>query len=435
MASTVIESERAPVATTPRPTTAAERLLLAAALVCLPLESAVPTLAGRSLAFLVFALMSVYAMLWRPRTLLRTAQSPIFVAGFGLVLVCGLVETLHGGGGLREVLRLALMFAAGVVVASLCRDRRALGAALVGFVLSGLLMAGSLIGSVTLLSGGTEEEAASRALEGLSRAEVTGLAIPNDLNTMAYVAAQGAIVAFALLIYTRRALGRAALLAAAALCTIGCFLPMSRGGLVILAVGLGVATWTSGAVKVRTLVASLVLMTCVLVAVPYGAFTGLQRTAPGASWTTETRLQLLSASVENLSSMGVGVERFWGRWGRDHGFFSLETGSNVTPHNAFAQLSMYWGVPALVLALVVTWQAARAVPWGAAKDPFAVALAALAATQLVRAMLVGTVHNKGFAVGLGLLAAAKLCLWPHRSRLKPQPTVGSCAVPNAELLN
>lgn len=123
----------------PRPrhrTTPLERSLLLLIIVLVPLQDYLPSVAGFSVIYLIFGVAAFYALLYRYRALARTWTHPVFLTAYVLCAVLSLIEFAHPRAIYFEINRFAQMLASAIVVASLCRDRRALRTCLYGYILS-----------------------------------------------------------------------------------------------------------------------------------------------------------------------------------------------------------------------------------------------------------------------------------------------------------
>ena len=76
--------------------------------------------------FIMFAISTGYTLLWRLGILIRTLHHPVFLAGFALVGIGLVMEFLHDSAGFSEIRHIVLMLLGAVVVAALCRDRKAM---------------------------------------------------------------------------------------------------------------------------------------------------------------------------------------------------------------------------------------------------------------------------------------------------------------------
>ena len=125
--------------------TAIERLLLSGAVAILPAQFFFPLIGGLSIAFLVFGALGSYLIIFRYGTLSKMLFHPLFLAAYVFLGTGFFMEFVHGNPDYLQLSRIFFMFVGAILVASLCRDRRAFFSAMFGLVLSSLLMSVLLI--------------------------------------------------------------------------------------------------------------------------------------------------------------------------------------------------------------------------------------------------------------------------------------------------
>lgn len=207
--------------------TPVERCLLWTSMVALPLQNSFPTVAGVSSSFLLFAALFSYVIVNRPRILGEIWYHPVFIAAYAFIGVAILLEFSSPLSRYQEVIRFAQMIGGAVCVAVLCRDRSGLTTGLYGCIGTALWVSVVLyLTSYGMLQGmgpTSDFHEASNLRGGLD----TG--IKANLNGLAFMCAQGAIVAFALSLSDRFKYFRILLLGIGIFCLVAAFLPMSRG--------------------------------------------------------------------------------------------------------------------------------------------------------------------------------------------------------------
>jgi hypothetical protein len=419
------------------PTTAVERLLLVVTVVLLPLQDHMPVIGGFSMLYLIFGVIGTYVLIRRPNAFGRTMMHPVFLTLYGWLLVGFVIESLHPEASFSELFRIMQMVVAAVFVASLCRDRAALRAALYGYLIAGVWMSlflfattyGALSG-VTATDYGEATRVQSEIIhdnpfqEGLKQGGFSGLA---------FVAAQGTVVALGYVLTTRSYRWRLLCLGILLFCGVATFLPMSRGGIAIAALTCSTVMYAYGVMRIRTLVVALVLGTGILFWVPNAVYSRLTfSTEPLHSGRTEARARLLLAAVENLPEYiiaGVGAGNFWRSWAKDKDFFRHGTehksGTVQGAHNSFIQVTVYWGLVGLLPLLAVIYQAYRCLPVRCGADGTSLCLLGIALTLLLLMLVIHVLADKSFSLGLGLLVSAHMWIWPqgkvHPIRPKHRP--------------
>jgi len=400
-------------------TTPMERLLLMGLIISLPLQENVPTLAGMSFPYLLFGLTFLHLALNRPQAIWKTWTHPVFIALYILVYVGIVVETAHPFTNYKIARRIAEMTGGAILVAAICRDRKALLAGIHGYLIAGLGL------SVFLFM------TAYGSLRGASAADFREASIVREeafvenpleagLNRMALVGAQGAVVALALAMAARKPRARYFFLALCAFCAVASFLPLSRSGALTTALGCatvlfayqGRGKWT------RILVTSILLAGAVVFFVPDVVFSRMTYSTEADNGKQEGRARVYTRSIQYLDEyvlMGVGAGNFATAWGISHGYIS-RSGNALGAHNAFFQVTIFWGLAGLFALSLTVWLAYRCVPKRCGEDVLAIALKGIAVTVLMLMLVVHALYAKEYSLGLGMLVGAQRWVWPPRAR-------------------
>jgi hypothetical protein len=394
-------------------TSASERALLLAAIVLLPLENILPTIAGISSSFIIFVLLAMYAVLNRPGVLSRTAVQPIFLAIYALLFVGLLVETLQPFSRYQDLIRIAQMTAGAVFIGTLCRDRKALSVSFIGFVLVGLWMSIMLVAT----SYGALNSATATGFDEASRVRMDLMGnnpLQANLNAMSFTTGQGVVVALALALMAASKARRYFLFAATGLCVVATFLPLSRSGIFITLAACGMVLLKYKGRKTRAIVGALVLGVCIVSWVPDIVFSRLSFTTKEVGGAQESRARVYTAAFIHFpeyAPLGVGAGNFWRAWGYNHGWRGGDSRS-LGSHNCFIEITLYWGLLGLSGLLFVLVRAYRCLPGECFRDPLALALLGVSVSLLLVMTSSHTLYAKEFSIGLGLLAAARLHIWP-----------------------
>ena len=400
-----------------RPTTRIEHGLLFATVALLPLETHVPAVMGFGFMSFVFGVLAIYVLLNRATILDRVWGHPVFLTAYGYLFVMVLLESAHPYAGYIELLSFAQMILGAILIASLCRDRSALRAGLYGWIASGTWVTVYLIftsyGSISAMTA-TDFDSASEAREQVFQ----GMDFQTNLNNLAFFAAQGAVGAFALGLREKSSRRRVLFLLVMLTCIVGAFLPMSRGGVMVVAVACAAVMGTYGLLKARMLLVLALLAVGVWLFVPEAVYSRLVYQAhsyePGK---LEGRTKVYTAVLENLPDYvftGVGAGHFWTAWGNSHGF--REGKGILGAHNCFAQATIYWGLLGLGGFLAVIWQAYRSFPAPCGTDALKLSLLGTSVALLVLMMIMDLLYAKEFSIGLGLLVGASQWIWPRSRR-------------------
>ncbi len=387
------------------PTTRTERFLLMGIIVLLPAENYIPTVAGLSIMRIAIGVLAGYILLNCPRTLARTSFHPLFLAAYVLLVLITLIELSYPNSSYFTIFRIGQMFGAAILVASLCRDRVALRTALYGYVIAGTYMSVLLF----LSTYGPLQAATATNFNEASMIRSVVLAdqpLNANLNTMGFIVAQGAVVALAFALTTSSAHRRNFFLAVTALSLVSTFLPMSRSAIVIAIVSCAIVMQAYG-VRIRTILIALLLGVGILLWVPEVVLSRLTfSTEAGRGGTVDARARIYMAAIKHFPKYaltGVGV-------GNSHmNRYNTQIGGGT--HNAFLEVTVYWGLAAFLALIAVVWQAYRSLPKRCGDDGLALCLLGIAVGLLLLMMVSHNFYNKEFALGLGVLVGARCWIW------------------------
>ncbi len=400
-------------------TSGLERFLVMGVVALVPIEASLPTLGGLSATFIVFIFFFGYLVLCRLGVLLRTAQCPVFVAGYIFLATALVMEIWHGSPEFKALLRLFMMILGAICVASVCRDRSALHSCMSGYVLGSLMLAPILILTLYgVLSAANVTDFQEASVLRIGVEHKTGL--KTNLNTMATSLAQGTLVALVLAIFAKTFFKKIGFLGLSFVFGLATFLPMSRSGVLILLVSIAPILYVYGALNPKVIILVLVLSVGLLAVVPNAALTRLtisteQQSRGGYE---DSRTELYTTAIRALPEYfltGVGMSALVGKWGRRYEM--LQGGA----HNCTLQVSILWGLPGLISFLALIWQAYRCLPKRYGADPLRLCILGLAVSALGSTFFSHNFESKEFSLILGILAGADLRIWP---RLSGQPRRG-----------
>ena len=390
------------------PTTFIERLLLMATIVLVPLQEYIPNVAGASAVWIMFAAIGGYLALNRANILNKIWNHPVFLAAYAMIAVSFLIESTHPLSSYCDIFRAGQMFVGAIFVASLCRDRRALTTAIYGYIVASLFLSVLLFfTSYGALSGVTAEDfyEASRV-----RNEVLGdNPLEANLNQMAFITAQGVVVALALVVTARARRRRYLLCGIMLFCLVATFLPMSRSAVAIVIVSCAAVMFTSRVKYAKTILAGGLIAATVMVLVPEAVLSRMTSRQMQVVGRVEARTAIYTAVVDTFPEYvltGVGAGNFWGSWAFARGFIA-------GAHNVFAQVTINWGLVGLLALLMVIWQAYRCLPKQCENDGLALCLFGIAIALLLRGQFIHDFYAKEFALGLGVLVGARRWIWPQ----------------------
>lgn len=393
-------------------TTWTERFLLLTSIVILPLQDHFPPVAGMSISFLIFAALAVYIILNRPRMLSKIWYHPVFLAAYAFIIVGALLEVSSPLSRYDEIIRFALMIVGAVSIAVLCRDRSALAAGLYGYIAAGLWVAVTLYTT----SYGTLQSVDAEDFTEASRARAEAFAdkpVAANIDGLAFVCVQGAIVALALCLSERWKHVRLLLLGVTAFCLIASFLPMSRGAVLMGLMSFGAMFYACGIKYGKALMFACILGLGVYALVPTAVWSRMEFSTQVNNGQMEARARLFTNALDRLPEYilsGVGAGNYWGDWGSKKGFAKQSHVKGA--HNTFFQIAIYWGIFGLLGYLLILWCLYRAIPLRCGRDELAVALVGLLVSLGALLFQSHNYYDKPFALGMGLLIGARYWIWP-----------------------
>ena len=393
-------------------TTWTERCLLLASIVILPLQDHFSAVGGMSVMFLIFGALIVYVLVNRPRVLGAIWSHPFFVAAYVFIIVSALLEFSSPLSRYTEIFRFAQMIVGAVSVAVLCRDRSALAAGLYGYILAGLWVAVMLYTTSYGSLQETDAEDFSEASKARSEA-FESKPVQANIDGLAHVCVQGAIVAFALCLSDRWKHRRLQLLGITAFCLIASFLPMSRGAVLMGLVSFGAIFYTRGIRHGKALMFACILGVGVYMLVPNAVWSRMVFSTQVSNGQMESRAKLYTNALNRLPDYvvaGVGAGNYYGDWGTTHGFSGRD--HVVGAHNTFIQIAIYWGVFGLFAYLLILWCVYRAIPLRCGRDELAVALVGLIVSLGILLFQSHNYYEKQFALTVGMLIGARCWIWP-----------------------
>ena len=396
-------------------TTTLDRFLLMTTIILLPLEDHLPAVAGFSVLFILFGVLGLYNVLFRLRALRTVSSHPVFLTSYLIVILCALIETVHPNPNYSELSRFGFMIAGAVLIASFCRDQRALRIAMYGYVIASIWLSTLLfLTSYGFLQGASADDYNKASRVRTEAAKEISLSV--NLNNVAMYTAQGSVVALALALPSRSFMWRNLLSAASLFCLIATFLPMSRGGIAVVIIS-SLAVLLLGRTKpLRMLFLAVILGIGALIWVPKVVFSRMD--VPAGS-----RTRVYAAAFDHLNEYaltGVGAGNFWESWGYINGFRGPSGSGVLGAHNGFVQITLYWGLIGFLGLCALIWQAYYCLPTRQGREnDLALCLVGIAIALLLVLFFVHSFYEKWYSLGLGLLVGARCWVW-QQGRILPK---------------
>lgn len=385
-------------------------------MIILPLENYFPTVAGMTVNFLMFAMLAAYIVVNRPSILGKTWYHPVFIAAYAFISVSALLEFSSPLSRYGDIIRFAQMIVGAVCVAVLCRDRSALTAGMYGYIATAFFV------SIVLYSTGYGTLQGMQADDFDESSHLRNQAFGNkplgaNINGLAFLSAQGAIVAFALSLSDKLKHLRIILMGAGAFCLIASFLPMSRGVVVVSLVSFATILYNQGFRYGKALILATIIGIGVYMVVPDAIWGRMVFSTETKHGKMESRAQLYTTALNRLPEYivaGVGAGNYFGKWGIEKGFARSKDGIVFAHgvHNSFLAVAIYWGILGLSMFLWLIWQVYRSIPSRAGHDELSLALLGILVSLGLYLMQLHGFYDKPFAFGIGMMVGARQWIWP-----------------------
>lgn len=399
-----------------------EQILILATVALLPLQEYIPALGGFSIMYLLFAAQAGYVFSKRPECVRKTWLHPLFLAVYVFILIGVVMEFIRLNPYYDEVSRMLQTFAGGIFLASICRDRKAMRMAMYGYLASGMLFALNLLFNSygTLSSAGAVDYGEA---DRVRAAVFEDNPLQYNLNGMAFLTAQGAGVALGLALTTRARMLQFFYYGVTLLCFVATFLPMSRSGIGILMGICASVVLKYGIGRIKTLLIGILAVAVLVVLVPPAVWSrfSFSTEVNETSGKMEGRAHVYTAFFHHFSEFavsGVGQGNFVGAWG-NASMYGNGRGKVSGAHNVFFQMMIYWGFPALVGLFGIIWQGYHALPDRYSNDGLAIGVLVVAVSLLFWSLTVHNLYAKEFGMGVGLLVAGRVWIWPGGSASRP----------------
>jgi hypothetical protein len=374
--------------------------------------------------FFLYAISGLYVVIWRFESLARIWHHRVLLASYFLILIGIIFETCSPSASYAVIARIVQMYMGVMVIATLCRDIRALRSCIVGYILAGVWVSFYLfLTFYGVLQGATASNFVEADRVRLEMIETNTL--ETNMNTISFFVGQGAVAALAMALMCRSVFVRYSLFGIMALCLVAAFLPLSRGGIVLtliacIAVVMAYVGANRGTVVqrvIRILALMLGLGMCILLWVPQAGLARLTftpKTASGVTDTQEARIKTYTAALTHLPEywlVGVGAGNFWGPWGRRSQFAKRLYGV-LGAHNSYIQVTIYWGLLGLLALIGIVYSAYRCLPKKCGNNPCSLAVLGVVVALAILTLQDHNLSFKGYALGLGILIGMHYWIWP-----------------------
>lgn len=385
-----------------RPPELAEWLVVMA-VVLLPLEQALPTVGGVSAIVVLLGLAGLSCLAAEPAVLARSVTRPVFLAGYALVLVGLISETFRLVPGNEYAFRTLQFVTGAAIVAAVVRSPRQFGLFRASLTAMGTWLAVYLLLTKYSVIAGAQVTGFSDASR-LRADTFEGASLDNNVNALSFLAAVGAVTTLAWAVEAAGQDRSWMLSGLAAMQFLACTLALSRDGVALAVVGAACVLFRSQGRRIRRIGVAALLGLVTFLLVPGAALARFQLDPVSADGKRDARSVIWQASIDHWHEYvwtGVGENAFKTWWGASRGF--SREGLILGAHNAYLQVTIYWGVlglAALLLMILMLWRE-RARIVGVLDSPAATIATAWVVLVTLRLAFTHTLYDKSIAVLVG----------------------------------
>ncbi len=374
-------------------------------------EANLPFLGTASTPFLIFAFTFAYLTATRLKTLLRLFSGKYFIAAVAFAVVCIFMETLHPFASYEFIFRYLNMTLGIFCIAVLCRDKTAFDIALFTFVFASALQSVILIsGSFHLLQGLTAfgfYDASRARIEAFEQLYLRG-----NLNEISYFSSIGALIGMIWIYYEKTPWKRWGLILLTIPSILGVFFPASRTGAFIFLTSSLIFFFKTKVDLKKWILPTTALVVLLVFAIPDVIWVRLSSIIHISELQeTDSRTKVFSAIIEHIDQYaftGVGSGNYWNGWAVSAGITNrFTTDIAMAAHNAFLQLWMYWGIPALLSFIILIWIFSTALEHKVAGDRLKTSLYIFVLMVPMIFLFYHSFYHKSFSIGLGMLIGAR----------------------------
>jgi len=321
------------------------------------------------------------------------------------------METLHPFASYEFIFRYLNMTLGIFCIAVLCRDQTAMDVALFTFVLASALQSVILIsGSFHLLSGFNAlgfYDASKARIEAFEELFLRG-----NLNEISYFSSIGAMMGMIWIYYEKNKWIRWMLIALTVPSILGVFFPASRTGALIFFASTLIFIYKTKVKISRWILPTGFLILLLVFAIPDVIWVRLSSLMHFSELQeSDSRTKVFSAIITHIDQYaltGVGAGNYWHGWAVSAGITNrFTTDIAMAAHNAYFQLWMYWGAPALIAFIALVWLFAQAVHRNITGDRLKSSLFIFSLMLPMIFLFYHSFYHKSFSIGLGMLIGSR----------------------------
>jgi O-antigen ligase len=342
---------------------------------------------------------------------MRLFSSKYFIAAMLFALLCVFMETIHQFAEYDFIIRYVNMTLGMFGIAALCRDRQAFDLALFTFVLASavqsiLIITGTapLLGSIT-----------ARGFTDASHARLVAFEefyLRGSLTDISYFSSIGAIIGIIWAYYEKNKWRRILLVILAMCSVLGVFLTASRTGAVIFFASVLIFIIKSRVNVKKWILPMIVLLMFIAISVPDVVWVRLGSLIRITELQSEdSRSKVYLAVLRNIDQYiltGVGSGNYWHGWAVKAGITNrYTTDVAMAAHNAFFQVWIYWGIPALIGFLYLMRVYAKAIDTRIIGDRRKACIYIFMMIIPMIFIFYHSFYHKSFSIGIGMLLSAR----------------------------
>lgn len=389
----------------------ADRVLLFILVFSIYFESNLPLIYGASTPFILFGITLFYLSITRFKTLVKLFTGKYFLYSMSFALLCVFMETLHPFPSYDFISRYVNMILGVFCIVALCRDKIALDIALFTFILASAAQSFLIITGTAPLMQNINAVGFSEASQARLMA-FEEFYLRGNLNDISYFSSIGSIIGIIWAYYERVKWKKILLISLTFPSILGVFLPASRTGAVIFFASFLLFIIKSK-IKFRKWVLAIpALLILLAVTVPEMVWVRLgSLTRITELQEEDSRTKVYIAVLNNINHYfltGVGSGNYWHGWAVNAGITNrFTTDIAMAAHNAFFQVWIYWGLPALLAFLYLMYTYGNALEKDVAGDRRRTCIYIFIMIIPMIFLFYHSFYHKSFSIGLGLLLSAR----------------------------
>ena len=388
-----------------------DRILLVFLVFSIFFESNLPNIYGASTPFVLFGITFLYLAVARLKTLVRLFSGKYFIISIAFAVVCVFMETLHPFPNYDFISRYINMVLGLFCIVALCKDRFAIDLVLFSFILASALQ------SIMMITG-TAPMMNNLSAHGFSDASHARLMafeefyLRGNLNDISYFSSIGSIIGIIWAYYEEVKWKKFIIVALTLPSILGVFLPASRTGAVIFFASFLLFIYKSK-IKFRKYVFAIpILLIFLVMIVPEVVWVRLSSLVRVSELQNEdSRTKVYIAVLKNIDQYflsGVGSGNYWHGWAVNAGITNrFTTDIAMAAHNAFFQVWIYWGLPALISFIYIMNVFSKALDKNVAGDRRKTCIYIFIMIIPMIFLFYHSFYHKTFSIGLGLLLSLR----------------------------